>query len=74
VQAIDALSASGSSPGLVIDLFQTYGPYFRSEMARSPAGMENLWKKLSRYLKREKAAGKSDDVIKRELDIAFRCK
>lgn len=72
-KAIDALSKSGASPAIVVGLFEKYAPHFRAEVARTPANAENLWSKLGRYVKREKAAGKSDDVIQRQIDDAFKC-
>lgn len=71
--AIEALSKSGASPGIVVGLFQKYAPHFRAEVARTPAGAENLWSKLGRFVKREKAAGKTDQAIEREIDDAFKC-
>lgn len=72
--AIEALSRSGASPGIVVGLFEKYAPHFRAEVARTPAGSENLWSKLGRFVKREKQAGKTDEAIQREIDEAFQCR
>ncbi len=71
--AIEQLSKSGASPAIVVDMFRKYAPQFRAEVARTPAGSEDLWLKLGKVIQREKAAGKSDQAIKQKIDDAFKC-
>lgn len=71
--AIEQLSKSGASPAIVVDMFRKYAPQFRAETARMPAGADDLWAKLGRVIQKEKAAGKSDDAIKKKIDDAFKC-
>ncbi len=71
--AIEQLSKSGASPAIVVDMFRKYAPQFRSEIARTPAGSEDLWLKLGRVIQKEKAAGKTDEAIKQKIDDAFKC-
>jgi hypothetical protein len=71
--AIGQLSKSGASPAIVVDMFRKYAPQFRAEVARTPAGSEDLWVKLGRVIGKEKAAGKSDQAIKQKIDDAFKC-
>jgi hypothetical protein len=71
--ALEELSKPGMSPGIVVELFKKYAPQFRSEMSRSPAGAQDLWGKLGKFISKEKKAGKSDEVIKKKIDDAFKC-
>lgn len=72
-EAIESLARSGASPGIVVSMYRKYASRFTPEVARTPSGTENLWSKLSRYIQREKAAGKSDEVIQSQVDDAFKC-
>lgn len=72
--AIEQLSKSGASPAIVVGMFRKYSPQFRAEIARVPAGSEDLWSKLGRFIKKEKDAGKTDQAISHRIDEAFNCK
>lgn len=73
IHALGELSKSGVAPSIVVDMFKKYSPQFRAEIARAPAGADDLWVKLGRVIQKEKAAGKSDSAIKQKIDDAFKC-
>lgn len=73
IHALGQLSKSGAAPSIVVDMFKKYSPQFRTEIARTPAGADDLWVKLGRVIEKEKRAGKTDQAIKQKIDDAFKC-
>lgn len=72
--AIEQLSKGGTSPAIVVNLFNKLEPQIASEIARAPSGGIDHWAQLGRYIQREKAAGKTDQAIQRKIEDAFQCK